>query len=284
LSPQAWSICLRSVIFKLLSSIEKQLEATNAPESELSDKDRVGWNETTVVVLNGITSLLADYLDVLSIHTTFRESWQTLLDHFKALLDFGVLEINTAVFKALRQILSKGNLEENGKTNFDRTAVDLAWGLWSQYLPDVKPANSEKRFDNQNFLTAYVSAVLEVYRLIEADIDADRVQTMLTLLREAIQKATAATYSADIDYLTPLQTQVLESLKMIRTDIKGVPGALIGQVAEFVGLAFEPKAPSNSGTQQPTYVALSKTSMTLLGHLIVAHSSIYTLVARYHQH
>jgi hypothetical protein len=272
-------MCLRSVIFKLLSSIEKQLEATNAPESELSDKDRVGWNETTVVVLNGITSLLADYLDVLSIHTTFRESWQTLLDHFKALLDFGVLEINTAVFKALRQILSKGNLEENGKTNFDRTALDLAWGLWSQYLPDVKSANSEMRFDNQNFLTAYVSAVLEVYRLIEADIDADRVQTMLTLLREVIQKATAATYSADIDYLTPLQTQVLESLKMIRTDIKGVPGALIGQVAEFVGLAFEPKTPSNSGTQQPTYVALSKTSMTLLGNLIVAHSSdhdIYT--------
>jgi hypothetical protein len=278
LSPEAWSMCLQSVIFKLLSSIEEQLKTTSDPESEISDKDRIGWNETTVVVLNGITNLLADYLDALSSHSTFGKSWETLLGHYKSLLDFKVLDINTAVFNSLRQILSRGNLEEAKKTNFNRAALDLAWGLWSHSLPAVLPDPSDKRFDNQKFLVAYVSALQEIYRLIQSDLNAERVQRMLTLLREAIQQASAATYSADIEYLTPLQNQVLESLKMISTDIEGVPAALIGQLSEFIGLAFN-EMDSSSGSQRPTYVALSKASMTLTENLVLAHSldhGIYT--------
>jgi hypothetical protein len=279
LSPEAWSMCLQSVMFNLLSSIESQLEENNDSESSMSSKDKTGWNETTVVVLSGITNLLADYLDVLSSHPTFAKSWQTLLNHFNTLLDFKVLDINTAVFKALQKLLSRGNLEEKSQTNFDGPALDLAWGLWSQSLPVIQPDPSAKRFDNQNYLTAYVSAFPEIYRLIEADLNADRVRTIITLLREAIQQASAAAYSADIDYLTPLQTQVLEALRIIRTDIEGVPAALISQVAEFVALAFDRKEPSSSEGQRPTYVALSKAAMTLLEKLVVSHSSdldIYT--------
>ncbi|PMD48251.1 endosomal peripheral membrane protein-like protein [Hyaloscypha variabilis F] len=279
LSPEAWSMCLQSVMFNLLSSIESQLEENNDSESSMSSKDKTGWNETTVVVLSGITNLLADYLDVLSSHPTFAKSWQTLLNHFNTLLDFKVLDINTAVFKALQKLLSRGNLQEKSQTNFDGPALDLAWGLWSQSLPVIQPDPSAKRFDNQNYLTAYVSAFPEIYRLIEADLNADRVRTIITLLREAIQQASAAAYSADIDYLTPLQTQVLEALRIIRTDIEGVPAALISQVAEFVALAFDRKEPSSSEGQRPTYVALSKAAMTLLEKLVVSHSSdldIYT--------
>ncbi|TVY60725.1 Protein MON2-like protein, partial [Lachnellula suecica] len=278
LSPEAWSMCLQSVIFKLLSSIEEQLKTTSDPESETSDKDRLGWNETTVVVLTGITNLLADYLDTLSSHKTFGNSWETLLGHYKSLLDFKVLDINTAVFNSLRQILSRGNLPESEKTNFDSSAIDLGWGLWSHSLPVVIADPTDKRFDNQKNLVAYVSALQEIYRLIQSDLNADRVARMLMLLREAIQQASAATYSADIEYLTPLQSQVLESLKMIRTDIEGVPAALIGQVSEFIGLAFDERD-TNSGSQRPTYVALSKASMSLTENLVLAHSSdhgIYT--------
>lgn len=272
-------MCLKSVMFNLLSSIEAQLEENHDPESSISEKDRTGWNETTVVVLSGITNLLADYLDVLSSHPTFAKSWQTLLDHFNTLLDFKVLEINTAVFKALQKLLSRGNLEDKSQINFDRSALDLAWGLWSQSLPVIKPDPAAKRFDNQTYLTAYVSALPEIYRLIEADLNAERVRTIITLLREAIQQASAAAYSADIEYLTPLQTQVLQALRMIRTDIDGVQAALISQVAEFVALAFDRKEPSGSEEKRPTYVALSKSAMTLLEKLIVSHSSyhhIYT--------
>ncbi|KAF4629800.1 hypothetical protein G7Y89_g8339 [Cudoniella acicularis] len=273
LSPEAWSMCLKSVIFKLLSSIDEQLKVTTEPDSSISGKDRIGWNETTVVVLSGITKLLADYLDTLSSHPTFGKSWSTLLGHYKSLLEFKILDINTSVFNSLRQVLSRGNVSDSKKTNFDRHAIDLAWGLWSDSLPVIKPEASEKRFDNQKYLVAYVSALQELYRLVQTDLSADRVHKMLELLREAIQQASAATYSADIDYLTPLQTQVLESLKIIRTDIEGVPGALISQVSEFVGLAFESKNAPGSEKQRPTYVALSKASMVLIESLVLSHSS-----------
>lgn len=275
LSPEAWSMCLQNVMFKLLSSIEAQLQVTNDSDSSISNKDKAGWDETTVVVLSGITSLLAEYLDILSLHPTFGTSWQDLLGHFKTLLEFQVLEISTAVFKALRLILSKGNVNETN--NFDKTSIDLAWDLWSHSLPTIKFDRSDKRFDNQEYLLAYVSALSEIYRLVQIDLDVVRVERMLALLRQAIQQANAATYTADIEYLTPLQTQVLESLKMIRTNIEGVPSALIGHVADFTALAYQPK--DSDGKQRPTYVALSKAAMILSENLILAHSSdhdIYT--------
>ncbi|KAG0649633.1 mon2 [Hyphodiscus hymeniophilus] len=278
LSPEAWSMCLQSVIFKLLSSIENQLHVEHDSEMSVSGGDRIGWHETTVVVLTGITNLLANYLDVLSKHSSFAQSWKTLLRHLTTLLDFKVLHINTAVFKSLRQILSKGNAKNSGSANFDPSSIDLAWDLWSKSLPIVTSDRSNKRFDNQDYLLAYVSALPEIYRLVESDLDGDRVQRMLTLLRQALQQASSAGYTADIEYLTPLQTQVLASIKMIRTDIDGIPAALIGQVAEFIALAFEPREPP-SDVQRPTYVALSKASMTLSENLILAHSSnnhIYT--------
>ncbi|KAG9230550.1 endosomal peripheral membrane protein-like protein [Amylocarpus encephaloides] len=272
LNSEAWSMCLKSVIFKLLLSIRKQLEATNGKKSSVSDKDRIGWNETTVVVLSGITNLLADYLDTLSSHPTFNDSWSTLLGHYKSLINFKILDINTSVFNSLRHILSRGNLPSDEKQNFGRPAIDQAWELWSHSLPVVQADPAENRFDNQKYLVAYVSALQEIYRLVEDDLDASKVRKMLKLLREAIQQASAATYTADVEHLTPLQGQVLESLKMIRTDIVGVPGALITQVSDLVGLAFEPKDTA-SDTQRPTYVALSKASMNLIERLVLAHSS-----------
>ncbi|KAI9650058.1 Endocytosis and vacuole integrity protein [Ciborinia camelliae] len=278
LSAVAWSMCLKSVIFRLLSSIEAHLQAIADPEVNVPDKDKTGWNETTVVVLSGITNLLADYLDVLTNHPTFESSWETLLEHFKTMLAFEILEINTAVFKALQQILSRGNIKEATQTNFTQTSIGMAWSLWSDSLPSVGIDASGQRIDNQDYLVAYVSALREIYRLVEKELDANRVKRMLTLLREAIQQANASTYSADIEYLTPLQSQVLESLKMIRTDIEGVPATLISQVSEFVALAFVPKD-NISNVQRPTYVALSKASMVLSEKLILSHSSepdIYT--------
>ena len=264
-------------MFRLLASIEAQLKVTNDLKSLVSDKDKAGWDETTVVVLSGITNLLADYLDVVSSHHTFKSSWKSLLGHFRVLLGFETLEINTAVFKALQQILSKGNGNEKNE-NFDSQALDLAWDLWSESVPLVKYDKNDKRFDNQEYLFGYVSAFQELYRLIESQLSIDRLRMILKLLKEATQQATAATYSADIEYLTRLQIQVLESLKMIRSDIDGVPAALINQAAEFVALAFETRSlPSDK--QRPTYVALSKASMTLSESLILTHSSdrdIYT--------
>ncbi|OTB09354.1 hypothetical protein M426DRAFT_78251 [Hypoxylon sp. CI-4A] len=271
LSPEAWSICIKSVIFKLLSSIEKELGEVIRPE--IDEKIRHDWYDTAVVVLNGLSSLLANYLDVLTAHPTFNSYWQQLLSHFASMLDFQVLEISTATFKALTQMLSHS--ETGTKQNFNKTTIDLAWDLWSRGVPVSRTGNTGKITDNQNCLLAYVGALRDVYRLIQVDLTVDRIRRILVLLREVMQVATPGTYVADIDHATPLQGQVLEVIKMLRTDLPGAPSALVSQTAEFISLAFadESDMSSQRNSQKRTYVAMSKASMSLLQSLIVSHAS-----------
>ncbi|KAK8084206.1 Protein MON2-like protein [Apiospora hydei] len=270
LSPEGWAICIKSVIFRLLSSVETELGSVS--EQEVEEKERAEWHDTAVVVINGISGLLANYLDVLTVHPTFNSYWQQLLGHFASLLDFQVLEINTATFKALTQILSQS--QNGAKQNFNKTTIDLAWDLWARGIPVSKQTDKAKALDNQNCLLAYVAALRDVYRLIQSDLGLERVSRMLRLLREAMQQASPGSFVADIEYLTPLQGQILDVLKMLRTDIAGVPSALIQQTAEFVSLAFDDDiGPQPRRTQKRTYVAMSKASMLMLESFMVGHAA-----------
>ncbi|KAI0517981.1 endosomal peripheral membrane protein [Xylaria bambusicola] len=271
LSPEAWSICIKAVIFRLMASIETELQALN--DAECNEKTRNEWHDTAVVVLNGISSLLSNYLDVLTVHPTFNSYWQQLLGHFATLLDLHVLEISTATFKALTQILSHSQTGSN--QNFNKTTIDLAWDLWSRGIPVTNLETTDKPLDNQNCLLAYVAALRDVYRLIQDDLTVERIRRMLTLLRDVMRTAAPGAFIADIDHATPLQGQVLDVLKMIRTDIPGAPSALITQTSEFVSLAFTDgdTTATERTTQKRTYVAMSKASMVMLQTLVQSHAS-----------
>ncbi|QGI78167.1 hypothetical protein CEK25_004896 [Fusarium fujikuroi] len=269
LSPESWSICVKSVVFKLLSSIEQEIKVLQSDEEEdAADSDRAEWTETAVVVLSGISSLLANYLDILTGHPSFDHLWQELLSHLTTLLDFQVLDINTATFKALAHILSQTNTE--GKSVFSKTAIDIAWDLWARGVPTSKPVD-EKVEDNQNCLIAYVSALTEIYRLVQEDLEVKRVGRILALLRETLDEASVGSYVQDIEYVTPLQAHILEAVQMIRTDVEGAPSAMITQVADFLVLPFVQANFSKSGPKR-TYIALSKASMKTLEKLILEHS------------
>ncbi|KAI0183579.1 endosomal peripheral membrane protein [Xylaria flabelliformis] len=271
LTPEAWSVCIKAVIFRLIASIETELQALD--HEECDEKTRHDWHDTAVVILNGISSLLSNYLDVLTAHPTFNSYWQQLLSHFATLLDLQVLEINTATYKALTQMLSQS--QSGSKQNFNKTTIDLAWDLWARGIPIAKTESTDKTPDNQSCLLAYVAALRDVYRLIQDDLTVERIRRMLTLLRDVMQTATPGAFIADIDHATPLQSQVLDVLKMIRTDVPGAPSALITQTSEFVSLAFTDggNVASQRTTQKRTYVAMSKASMVILQSLIQSHSA-----------
>lgn len=270
LSPEAWSICVKSVGFKLLSSIEEELQAAASDASV--HRDRKEWHETAVVVLSGISELLATYMELLSTHSSFNVLWQELLGHFTTLLDFKVLNINTATYKALGKVI-KFEDEPDGSV-FDTDTINAVWGLWSRGTPVSIDEEDGKKADNQNCLIAYVAAFHDVYQLVQHDLTVDRVRQMLTLFRETLQQATVGNYVNDIEYVTPLQNQVLEAIKMVRTDLACVPSAMISQVSEFVRLAFSDEALKAQGTpHRRTYVAMSKASMAILQTLILRNAS-----------
>jgi hypothetical protein len=263
----------------MLSSIEGRLGTVSESDSPHTDEESTSWVETTVVVLTGVSGLLATYLHVLTSHASFTGCWQTLLTHFKSLLKFDILDINTAVFKALAEILSNANTKAESEAKLDKHSINLVWELWSRQLPLASMKAPGSNPNNQNCLLSYVSCLQELYRLMKDVVDFERTQRILGLLRDTVQQANIASYSADIEYLTTLQSQVLDALKMIRTDVSGVPAAIITQIADFVTLAFNFDGVIRTEKQTPTYVAFSKASMELLETLVTSHAKdpeIYT--------
>lgn len=275
LGSQAWSICVKYVIFKLISSIEDNLRSII--QDGAKEDIRSEWNETAVVVVQGVSNLLASYLDVLTAYPAFTALWQDLIGHFGSLLDLQAPEINSATFSSLGGILSKCG--ENGKSSFDKATIDLAWDLWSRSIPVTQQSDGGKFEDNQKSLISWVEALLELYRLVQADLTLGRVKRMLALLREAMEQALPGSYASDIEYVTPLQGRILEVFKTVRTDIPSVPSAMISEVAGFVALAFSEEKVAQPATAKRTYIAMAKDGMEVLQYHILSNATdadIYT--------
>ncbi len=265
LSPEAWSVCMKSVIFSLLASVERELRAST------KDRGQGEWKETAIVVLQGAADLFGSYLGVLAAHRSFPEMWRDLVGHLRSLLDIGNLDINAAAYSALRDILQR--CADQQKPGVGKASLDLAWELWSQGVPVPGDGAADKTSDNQKCLIVWVEALLELYGLIQDDFSVERVGRMLILLRDAMQHATPGAYASDAEYVTPLQGKILEVFRIMRTDQPGVPSAMITQVAEFVSLAFTQEDPAKAAAARRTYVAMSKESMSILQSLIVKNAS-----------
>lgn len=268
LSAEAWSTCTKSVIFRLFTSLAKELRAASETDgnSELVDaRYQADWHGTAVVVLDGVSALLANHVDVLTSHSGFDELWRELLGHFATLLDFHILEINTATFKALSHVLRQTGMGK--QPVFNKTTVESAWDLWARGIP----VSQDKSQDNQSCLVAYVAALNEVYKLIETELTTEKVQRMLILLHQTVEEATVSAYAQDIEHTTNLQTQVLAAVAMVRTDVAGVPSAIIKQTSAFIKLAYNREL-LMSGSKR-TYVALSKASIQFAETMMLQHAT-----------
>ncbi|KAL1895397.1 Endocytosis and vacuole integrity protein [Sporothrix stenoceras] len=278
LTAEAWAVCIRSVIFRLLSSTEGRLRSASEKATTNKSTTTVAeWNETAVVIVNGVSELLANYLDVLASHAVFSSLWEDLLQHFAAMLNFKALNVSTAVFGSLAGILSKND----GRTrwSFDKKAVDLAWRLWSRGIPAPPDAlsaekerdrSSTRAEDNQKCLVSWVNAFLEIERLMRAEMDLEKTEQAMALLHDAVRGASPGGYANDIEYMTALQAQVLEVFKVVRTDIPGAASAVIIQLSKFVSMAFDMTDPTPQ--RKRTFVAMSKESMGILHHLVTQHA------------
>ncbi|KAK3693016.1 hypothetical protein B0T22DRAFT_420062 [Podospora appendiculata] len=269
LSPEAWSICIKFVIFKLLSSVVEELQAIE--KSSAKNKGQDDWKETAIVVIQGVSGLFSSYLRVLAKLQGFAGIWRDLLSHFAVMLDVQVLDINAATYSAVRDILR--SCSEGDRPNVGKASIDLAWDLWSRRIPVPRDGKDDKSVDNQKCLLVWVETLLELYGLIQNDFGVQRTQRMLTLLHDAMQHATPGAYASDIEYVTPLQGRILQVFRMVRTEQPGVPSAMITQVAEFVSLAFTHENPVKAAAEKRTYVAMSKESMSILQSLVIKNAS-----------
>ncbi|KZF22311.1 endosomal peripheral membrane protein [Xylona heveae TC161] len=273
LSPLAWESCLRMTIFNM---IEANLAQQNelGPSRSVPTQDEIAWNDTTKVMLDGISTLFSTYLAILVRQEGFALSWEILMGYLGAYLERQCLEISAKVFALLRDVIAKvENVEQIGASS-----VHLVWGLWTKGIPISKSAVKNSKSNNQDAYIAYVQLLKEIYRLIEADLDVERVREISNNLRECVWYSDTPAYTADIDYLTALQSHTLDCVRMIRKDVPGVPSIIISQLADFVSLPYIKPSPE-PGSHELTFVALSKASMEILEACIIQHlqdQDIYT--------
>jgi len=177
----------------------------------------------------------------------------------------GSHSLGASAFCTITGVLSK--IENPRKTGM-KTLVQTA-ELWSQYF-NYRGLWKDKTESNQEAFVAYAQAFKEIYRLAKDAIEPERILGMVINLEECIMDSDKDAYSSDIDYMTPLQTQVMECLGTVRSDTAEAPPFLIKLLARFTALPFTTAA-ANPVRNGPTFVALSKAAMTLLQSLTTKH-------------
>ncbi|KAI9848124.1 MAG: hypothetical protein M1838_000649 [Thelocarpon superellum] len=266
LHPDAWRACLRTVIFRMMDDNRVQVCELDRLEVSTNVEEIRAWNETSIIILTGVTGFYADYLDLFVRQEDFAASWQTLIGFFSSLVPRKWPGVNAAVFEALRHVLEK----VESRQKIGRPALELAWSLWAGDLPVERRGTVKAKGPNEEALVKYVLCFKEIYRLLQEDVVHDRVVEALDLLHQCVTESDKPAYSSDVESLTSVQARVLERLREIRTDQAQVPSALVMRVSRLVRLPFE-QAREHSPGGPLSFIALSRSSMDLLQSLVQAH-------------
>lgn len=271
LSSDAWMLCLRAVLFEAVeANLSSQKTVRHGSRSAAGDIET--WNETTKTVLQSVSTLTTMRLQKVDDVSTFGGAWSDLLDRLQQYFAFGSHALGSYVFDTITNVLSHlPDAQTLGDSHLRKTAT-----VWASYLNSHNTWGTDPGH-NQEAFVAYADAFKAIYRLAGQSIDSD-LPSMLSHLEACIVESDAIAYSKDIDTMTPLQARVLECLSMIDTSAPNLPSYMIELLGRFSVLPYK-SVEEHSEKQGPTFVALSKASMTMLQEVTikhVEHKKIYT--------
>lgn len=264
-------LCLRAVLFEAVSANLACQKAVRYG-SHNSPDEVASWNETTRTVLHSVSTLTTMRLQQVDDVSTFSEAWSDLLDRLQQYFAFGSHALGSYVFVTISTVVS--HMLDNkalGEQSMHKTAM-----VWSSYLNSHNTWGADPG-DNQAAFVAYADAFKAIYRLAGRSIDAD-LPSMLSHLETCIVDSHVIAFSTDIDTMTPLQSSILECLSMVETTTPDLPSFIIGLLSRFSVLPYMTAA-NHPKKQGPTFVALAKSSMTMLQNFTVEHiehKQIYT--------
>lgn len=270
ISSKAWMICLRSVLFGM---VEANLAIQNSIRSEprVSKEDVAAWNDTTKTVLDSVSTLTSMYLDKVDDASRLGDAWSDLLDYLRQYFLCGSHALGSSVFITISSVFSR--IEDRraiGTSPLLKTA-----NIWKQYF-DYRGDWKNSKEDNQDAFLAYAEAFKAIYRLADAHLSPQDLTQMLGNLEACVVDSDEVPYSSDVDRMTAVQTSVLDCFTTVRSE--GLAEFLIQTLSRFAVLPYDANS-EPSGKHGPTFVALSKASMSLLQTVVVKHvtdETIYT--------
>ena len=244
--------------------------------------DRKHWDETIKLILGGIGTLYSNYFEVFTQQANFTHTWSVFIRYLGNLLTRQSFGVSTTVFHVLSRVLARVGHPEN----LGLESRGEVWTLWS--TQGVKLVQGVPNSGNgiQETLEAYTHSYKPLYRLLEPTLTAGIVQKTLEILRECVLYPDAPPYFQDVDMVTPLQASILEVIKLIRTDMPGVPSLLVRHLSELATVAFSKSRVTGGGggrgARVPTCIAMSIQSINHLETIAVKHiqdTEIYTTSA-----
>lgn len=242
--------------------------------------DRRHWDETIKLILGGIGTLYSNYFEVFTQQANFTHTWSVFTRYLANLLTRQSFGVSTTVFHVLSRVLARVGRPEN----LSLESREEVWMLWSTQGVTLVQGIANSGNGIQETLEAYTHSYKPLYRLLEPTLTAKMVQKTLEILRECVLYPDAPPYFQDVDMVTPLQASILEVIKLIKTDIPGVPSLLAKHLSEFATVAFSKSRVTGGGkgVRAPTCIAMSIQSINHLETVVVKHiqdAEIYTTSA-----
>ncbi|KAI9653306.1 MAG: hypothetical protein M1821_007630 [Bathelium mastoideum] len=270
-SAPAWSLLITSVLFKLVdTNIEAQRRAQSKGVSD--EEDSQSWDGSSKIILDGIAIIFSTFLETISRTTDFSSLWQTLMAYLEFYLSFRSHSLNASVFRTLSTIMSRAP----EASLLGKPALNRVGSIWANKIPEG--SSSDNAEGKQEAFLAYTSTLRELYRLTKKDMTSGQIDTITDNLEQCIRESDALSYSADVDYLTPLQAEVLDIVQQLRTDITGASSTILELKGTLASMAFDEDKDEIYKTSL-TFVALAKTAMPSLAKFVEQQSDekeIYT--------
>ncbi|KAL1306906.1 hypothetical protein AAFC00_005549 [Neodothiora populina] len=259
LTTSSWELCFETLLMKILDEdVSRQLAARDGSESA---EELAAMNGTSKTLLEETGILIADNLTAISQSKQFDRLWSELLNLVQKYLSSSSAIVIAALFTAMTtlwRVLSAG--DQHWKPMIKEGAL-----LCSAGIPNVKGQAAE-----QEAYLAYTDCIAELCRLNRTSSSSDDLKVTALDLFECVCASTNTSSGMDVHSMTPLQSRVLECLKMLRTDVDGIASTLIKIASTFVRLPFDDPSHPKPKTDL-TFVALSKASMDWLVELVATH-------------
>ena len=267
LSVAGWQLCFETLLMKIVgedAARHKAAETEARPAEVLAALDA-----TSKTLLEDVAVLISENLDPIASSSSFDRLWSEMLQIFQGYLGCASAVVIAANYTATTTLLRK-------LTPFDqrwKAAIKEGALVWSSGIPNVKGQSAE-----QEAFLAYAACAVEIYRLTKNSSQADDLNTMALDLYECVCASSGGVHGMDAHNMTPLQSKVLECLKMLRTNIDSVASTIIKIASTFVRLPFDDPSQTKPRTDL-TFVALSKASTDWLVELLTSHianEEVYT--------
>lgn len=258
-------LCFRLIILHCITENEKNFANAN------QGLERHSWNQTAVLIIQGSCNTFSQWLDVCTDAPTIQQMFSELLPIFETILQRKDLDVSKAVFAGLSKIL----LGFEDSITIGEPAISACWEKWLTANPGLHTDGETDEGDNQGAILAYLDCLGQILRLTAEEARLDHILATLTELRSVITLSSSSIYSSDIDQLSPVQKAVTEVLKRMPTMHAEALLGVLDCIATLINLAYTPDEVQTGSAK--TYLALSKTAMTLAESFLAHHLQMATV-------